>query len=100
ATVPSWTPVDGAWLRSPSGREVALPLDGAGQYAAVTPRIELDGALVEHARRAGATILDGHAFADIAAHSEESIIVEVDGVGPIRTRFVIAADGMWSPVRK
>ncbi len=101
ASVPSWTEVDAAWLRSPSGREVRVPLVGAGQFAAVTPRVELDNALVEHARAAGATILDGHALTSIRddAH-HESITVEVAGVGTIRARYVIAADGMWSPVRK
>jgi len=99
-SVPSWTTVDAAWVRSPSGREVCLPLIGAGQYAAVTPRVELDNALVEHARAAGAKVLDGHGFAAIVDDAPTHIAVEVDGIGIVRARYVIAADGMWSPVRK
>jgi len=100
-SVPSWTPVDAAWVRSPSGREVCLPLLGAGQYAAVTPRVELDNALVEHARAAGAKVLDGHGFASIVDDDEpRHIAAGVDGIGTVRARYVIAADGMWSPVRK
>ncbi len=99
-TVPSWTRVDAAWLRSPSGREVCLPLRGRGQFAAVTPRIELDNALVEHALAAGATLLAGCGFVDVIAAGDGHVVVAVDGVGPIRARFVLAADGMWSPVRK
>ena len=39
AGVPSWIGVDGAWLRSPSGRAVHVPLpDGPGLYAAVAAR--------------------------------------------------------------
>ena len=98
--VSSWTPVDSAWLRSPSGREVQVPLVGAGQFAAVTPRLELDNALVEHARAGGATVLDGHGFHRIATQTADHIAVEVAGIGTIRARYVIAADGMWSPVRK
>ncbi len=98
--VPSWTQVDAAWLRSPSGREVCVPLVGQGQYAAVTPRIELDDALVEFARAAGATVLDGHAFAGIVEHDEDHLVVDVGGIGRVRARYLVAADGMWSPVRK
>ncbi|HEY4331897.1 MAG TPA: geranylgeranyl reductase family protein [Ilumatobacteraceae bacterium] len=99
--VPSWTHVDAAWLRSPSGREVCVPLAGRGQFAAVTPRIELDNALVDHARAAGATVLDGHAFAGfVEGHHPDSVVTDVAGIGPVRSRYVVAADGMWSPVRK
>jgi len=99
-SVPSWTPVGAAWVRSPSGREVCLPLIGEGQYAAVTPRVELDNALVEHARSAGAKVLDGHGFAAVVEVTPAHIAVAVDGIGTVRARYVIAADGMWSPVRK
>ncbi len=98
--VASWTPVDAAWLRSPSGREVRLPLRGAGQFAAVTPRVELDDALLRHAEVAGATIRDGHGFAGIVEQTNDHVVVDVDGIGHVRCRFLIAADGMWSPVRK
>jgi geranylgeranyl reductase family protein len=98
--VPSWTTVDAAWVRSPSGREVCLPLEGAGQFAAVTPRLELDNALLDHARAAGANVLDGHGFIQVERQTDEWIMVEADGIGTVRARYVIAADGMWSPVRK
>ena len=98
--VPSWTTVDAAWVRSPSGREVCLPLEGAGQFAAVTPRLELDNALLDHARAAGANVLDGHGFIQVERQTDEWITVEADGIGTVRARYVIAADGMWSPVRK
>ncbi len=100
SSVPSWTQVQHAWLRSPSGREVCLPLTGQGQFAAVTPRIELDNALLEHARAAGATVLDGHGFIGIVEQTPQHIVVDIEHVGLVRARYVIAADGMWSPVRK
>src|SRR5512141_1619846 len=52
--VPSWKSVDAAWLRSPSGREVCVPLPSDGIFAATTPRRELDAALVQLAIGAGA----------------------------------------------
>jgi len=96
----TWQVVDDVVVRSPSGREVTFPLPrDRGTYAAVVRRVELDAALVELARRAGATVADGYAFnaIDIA---RDRVIVDVDGIGDVAARYVVAADGMWSPVRK
>ena len=98
--VPDWYDVDAAHLRSPSGREVRVPLPTEGRYAAVAPRLQLDQALVELARAEGAELLDGHGFTSLDASAEDHVDVEVDGIGTVRTRYVVAADGMWSPVRK
>jgi geranylgeranyl reductase family protein len=99
AMVPSWKTVDAAWLRSPSGREVRVPLPSDGIFAATTPRRELDAALVELAVEAGATVHQGHAFGAIR-QGASAVEVDVVGVGTISTRYVIAADGMWSATRK
>ena len=98
--VPSWTIVRDAWLRSPSGREICLPLVGSGQFAAVAPRVELDNALLEHARHAGAKVLDGHGFVGVVQQSPTEIVVDIAGLGHVRAQYLVAADGMWSPVRK
>jgi geranylgeranyl reductase family protein len=99
-TVPSWTVVDAAWLRSPSGRTVRFPLpEGQGQYAAVARRRELDAALVELARDAGAEVHDGHGVVGAAALGDR-VVVEADGLGAIEAAYAIGADGMWSPLRK
>lgn len=102
ARIPNWCTVDAAWLRSPSGREVRIPLPSEqGVFAATTPRRELDLALVDLARDAGAEIFDGHALLGIRDRDgNDHVDVDVDGVGTIRSRYVIAADGMWSPTRK
>jgi geranylgeranyl reductase family protein len=98
--VDDWFDVDAAWLRSPSGREMLLPLPHDGRYAAVAPRLQLDNALVELARGTGVDVRDGHGFVGVADESSEHVDVAVDGIGTVRSRYVIAADGMWSPVRK
>jgi menaquinone-9 beta-reductase len=98
--VPSWQRVDDVVVRSPSGREVTFPLPrGAGTYAAVARRTELDAALVDLARAAGAKVLDGHGLTG-AAERADRMVLEVEGVGEIHARYAVGADGMWSPLRK
>jgi geranylgeranyl reductase family protein len=101
STVPSWTACEDVRLRSPGGREMHMPLPhGAGQFAAITPRIELDNALVEQAKRAGVRVLEGNAFTAIDNSTRDYVNLDVENIGTLRAKFVIAADGMWSPVRK
>ena len=101
AAVTDWQRVDGAVLRSPSGREVAVPLPaGPGTFAAVVPRLQLDAALVDVAVKAGVTVLEGHGFDGTLIVHDDHVELGVDGRVPIAARFVVAADGMWSPVRK
>ncbi len=100
ATVGDWFDVHSAWLRSPSGREIEVPLPDTGLYAAVAPRASLDASLVELARDVGVDVLDGHGFDSIVSSHHDHLDVSVDGVGTVRTRYVIGADGMWSPTRK
>jgi menaquinone-9 beta-reductase len=98
--VPSWQRVDDVVVRGPSGHEVTFPLPrGQGTYAAVARRSDLDAALVERARTVGAKVLDGHACSGVTEHADEAVVA-VDDVGELSAGFVVAADGMWSPVRK
>jgi menaquinone-9 beta-reductase len=99
--IPDWFEVGGAAIRSPSGHEVFVPLPTTGSYAAVAPRLQLDDALVRIARDLGADIRDGHAFERLDRHGDDAdhVTVMADGL-EIDTRYVVAADGMWSPVRK
>ncbi|MCB0967725.1 MAG: NAD(P)/FAD-dependent oxidoreductase [Ilumatobacter sp.] len=99
--IDGWFDVDAAWLRSPEGRETRVPLPERGRYAAVCPRAELDDALVRLARSTGATVIEGVTVRDVDVR-DDRVVVAVDGagVGQIHARYVVAADGMWSPVRK
>jgi len=100
--IEDWFDVGGAMLRSPSGREVFVPLPGNGRYAAVAPRLQLDDALLNLARDAGADVRDGAAFRTLDRTDDHTTIevAEAHGVCVVHARYVIAADGMWSPVRK
>jgi geranylgeranyl reductase family protein len=102
AAVPNWYDVHHVVVRSPAGREVDLHLPaGPGAFAAVTPRLELDAALLDLARAAGAKVHEGHGFTGFAPPSRpDRLDVLVDGLGTVACRHLIAADGMWSPVRK
>ncbi len=96
----SWKWVDECLVRSPSGHEVAFPIPRHdGHHVAVVPRMELDHALVDRARGAGATVTEG---TDVVGAVESSDAVEVvTGDGQrVRARWAVAADGMWSPMRK
>lgn len=100
--IASWQPVADVWIRSPSGRTARFPLPrGSGTYAAVARRADLDAALVDVARAAGAEIIDGHAVLDAAHRPKDGRIeLEVEGVGSLRVTYAIGADGMWSPLRR
>ncbi|MDE0802751.1 MAG: geranylgeranyl reductase family protein [Acidimicrobiales bacterium] len=99
-TIPSWTTIEAATVSGPRGHAVRFPLpDGPGVYAAVARRIDYDAALVDLARRAGAKVLEGHAVRS-ASETDDRVSLEIDGLGRVDARYVVAADGMWSPMRK
>jgi len=99
-SVASWQPVHDVVVRSPSGRETVFPLPrDSGLFAAVARRHDLDAALLDVARAAGAKVLDGHAL--VTAHQRaDRVVLTVDGIGDIHARYAVGADGMWSPLRK
>lgn len=104
-TVPNWTVCSDVWLRSPSGTEMQFALPTHGQFAAIAPRIELDNALVQLAKSRGIDVLEGHEFHSVSDQTADHIAVNTSSNSSskkqtIRAKFVIAADGMWSPVRK
>jgi menaquinone-9 beta-reductase len=98
--VASWQRVDDVVVRSPSGYEATFPMPrGHGTYAAVARRTDLDAALVDLARAAGVKVLDGHACTGVT-ETDDDVTLEVEGHGRLQARWLVAADGMWSPVRK
>ena len=99
--VPDWQVCDQVEMRSPDGRVIDLPLPNIGGiFAAIAPRQQLDHALVMHGRDMGITVLEGHAFVSLPKNDDDGVSAEIDGLGTIEADYVIAADGMWSPVRK
>ena len=97
----SWQPVGAATVRSPSGREQTFPLPADGVYAAVARRTDLDAALVELARAAGARVADGCGLASATvSDGGRSITADIEGLGSVTARWAVGADGMWSPLRK
>ena len=100
--VASWQPIDDVWLRSPSGRSIGYPLPRHdGVFAVVARRHDLDAALLDVARAEGVKVLDGHGLLGAEWRpGDDTIRLEVEGIGPVTARYAIGADGMWSPLRK
>lgn len=98
--VPDWQVTSDVLVHSPTGRTIELALPNVGGiFAAIAPRSQFDHALVQHCRDAGITIHEGHAFVALS-ETDTSVVVEVEGLEPFTVDYVVAADGMWSPVRK
>lgn len=99
----SWMPVASACVRTPRGRVMRLPLpDGRGQFASVCRRTELDAELVDLAAAAQADVRLGIAFDGFEDSGERASSASVrlsDGC-VVQARFVVAADGVYSAVRK
>ena len=99
--VADWQTCSDVEMRSPTGRIIDLPLPTiGGQFAAIAPRAQFDHALVQHCRDMGITIHEGCAFESMTHHDTNGISVRVENLGELTVDYVVAADGMWSPVRK
>jgi geranylgeranyl reductase family protein len=127
-SVGSWQPVHDIHVAGPKGHTVTFPLPrGRGQFAVVARRTDVDHALVEQARRCGATVIEGATVVGVddgphavtvtcsltagptpdtgAASAADAAPPPGQAEGPagelrIRARYLVAADGMWSPTRK
>ena len=100
ADVASFRPAAEFAVRSPSGRIIRFPLGkGPGVYAAVARRTDLDAALVALARRHGATVREGTRCVGVA-RDDGDVHVRFEGGEEARGRYVVAADGAWSPIRR
>lgn len=100
--VPSWYPVDDVHVRGPAGRSTTFPLPRRqGLFAAVARRTDLDSALLDVARRAGVEVHDGCRLRGVRlTPAGDALILEAEGVGPVKARYAVGADGVWSPLRK
>lgn len=99
-------PFDGLNLRAPGpGAPVVAQLPdvktGGPDYPAAMgmPRPELTRILLEHARRAGATIHFGTKVTSLDASAGDSVAVSVDGESTGAYDLVVGADGVHSLVR-
>ena len=97
--VPSWEWVEDVMLVGPNGRQIQFPLPRSqGHFSAIASRVDLDQALVNLAVSAGAIPRFGAPV--IAATQTPSSVVLTVGDSLVRAKHVLAADGMWSPMRK
>ncbi len=97
--LPSYTPVRDVVIVGPDGRKIDLPLPEHGEYAAVVPRVELDHALVQLTRRRGVAVDEGLAVETLELRPD-SVAVGLDDGETVEARYVVAADGHYSTVRR
>ena len=103
STVRDWQECSDVIISSPAQRTVTMNLPrGQGQFAAIAPRMQLDDALVQLTRSRGVTVHEGAGFTDVVSNSNDGVEIALSGhITPtLRADYVIAADGMWSPVRR
>ncbi len=100
ATVSSWQPVTTCRIRTPNGAELTLDLPRDGLYVAAARRADLDGAFLDVARREGITVVEGAAVEAVTPSPAGTVAVHLADGSVVRAWYVLAADGMWSPVRK
>jgi menaquinone-9 beta-reductase len=77
-------------------------VDGLPGYGRVIPRLQLDAWILDAARDAGATVLDGHRVTAVE-RAADGVTVRGDGAaGPwqLRTRLLLGADGSNSLVAR
>jgi flavin-dependent dehydrogenase len=100
-TVPDWKQTHKVIVQSPDGRTLDMDLpQGQGMFAAVAPRRQLDNALVEQCTQLGIPVYQGHTFHSVVRNDADAVAVDIEGLGILEADYLIAADGMWSPIRK
>lgn len=97
--VASWQPVREVVVVSGAGRQVSFSLPDGSLYAASAKRADLDAALLNLARNAGAEVVEGHGVSAVV-QGEGAVTVRLDDGRSLSAPYIVAADGMWSPVRR
>lgn len=102
AAMASWTVVERARLRTPGGRVLDLPVrHDAGMHAVIVTRAELDAHMVDLAVSAGSQVILEDGVVDVDSDADEGRArLTLQSGRRVDTRHVVAADGMWSPVRR
>ena len=91
--------VDSVVLVAPDRWQVELPLPGPGRRAVVVERAQLDAALLDRTRQRGVRVEEGSAVEDVW-EEPDGMRVRTAAGDEWAARFVIAADGHYSSVRR
>src|SRR3984885_13192334 len=77
-------------------------VDGLASYGRVIPRLQLDAWILDAARRAGATVMDGHKVTAVQRAPDAITVRGQSATGPwqLRTRLLLGADGSNSMVAR
>jgi geranylgeranyl reductase family protein len=94
-----YVPVHECVVVSPSGRRLRLPLPDDGEHAGVVARAGLDAALLDVARAHGVDVHTTDAVEEVVT-AADGVKVQCASGTTIEARFLLAADGHWSKVRR
>ncbi len=97
--LPSYTAVPETVIVSPDGTRVSLPMPADGRLAGVVPRLDLDAALVAYAKARDVVVREGAGIRELAT-TAGAVRARLADDACIRARWVIAADGQYSTVRR
>ena len=98
--VPGAAPCRDVRVHSPGGRTLSLQLPDRGLFAVIAPRLDLDAALLDHARRMGIRIHEESPLLLVDENGPDRVVATVQGQGTLSFDHLVAADGMWSPTRR
>jgi menaquinone-9 beta-reductase len=99
-TVASWQHVDNVHVVSTHGYGVTFPLPrNSGSFAVIARRVDLDHAVLDLARTAGVDVREGIAARTVSQDPDAVTVLGSDGIRYVAD-FLVAADGMWSHIRK
>jgi geranylgeranyl reductase family protein len=96
--LPSAQPIAHTVMTRPDGSAIALPLPNATDYSVVVPRRDLDAMLVDRVGSTGAPMFFGEGVARLDVDQHISVTTDVGRT--LQARYVIAADGHYSRVRR
>ncbi len=97
--LPSYTAIPGTVIVSPDGTRVSLPMPADGRLAGVVPRLDLDAALVAHAKTRDVVVREGAGICELATKAGVVRARLADDTC-IQARWIIASDGQYSTVRR
>ncbi|MEZ5177823.1 MAG: FAD-dependent monooxygenase [Acidimicrobiales bacterium] len=88
-------------VAGPTGHTATFPLPrDRGAYAVVCRRADLDAAIVDRARAAGATVVEGVEVTGARDAGDRVELDLADGGSTLSALYVVAADGMYTSLRK
>lgn len=98
---PGYQAITETVIFSPRGRSITLPLpeQSQGAYSGVMARVDLDFALLQRTRDSGVLVREGVGLESLSVGTQ-SVTAGLSDGNNIVAKYLVAADGHWSSVRR